>query len=177
MKFKAGDKVRIKSWEEIKKTLDIYNYCGAIWFNPDMKKLCGKEVVLQLSKWGTLTEGKWDWAEDWLEPLPKTEKAVLVRGMTEYNVRRLLGGRAKSITTVEVPKSALEIAREIDGRKPTFNYHVYGNTTIAVDRLGEHVGTARRNTEDDWNGVIGCALAKARAMKWDDLEQELLAAL
>lgn len=177
MKFKAGDKVRIKSWEEIKKTLDIYNYCGAIWFNPDMKKLCGKEVILQLSEWGTLTEGKWDWAEAWLELLPKTEKAVLVRGMTEYDVRRLLGGRAKSIETVEVPKSALEIAGVIYEKKPLLNYHMHGNITVAVDDSGKRIGVARRNPKDNWNSLIGRALAKARAMKWNDLEQELLAAL
>lgn len=177
MKFKAGDKVRIKSWEEIKKTLDIHNYCERIWFNPDMKKLCGKEVVLSPNDYGMLSAKGWDWAEAWLELLPKTEKAVLVRGMNEYDVRRLLGGRAKSITTVEVPKSALEIAREIDGRKPTFNYHVYDNTTIAVDDSGKHIGVARRNPKDGWNSLIGRALAKARAMKWDDLERELLAAL
>lgn len=177
MKFKAGDKVRIKSWEEIKKTLNIDGYCGKVWFNPDMKKLCGKEVVLSPNDYGMLSAKGWDWAEAWLKPLSRTEKAVLVRGMTEYDVRRLLGGRAKSIETVEVRKSALEIAREIDGRKPTFNYHVYGNTTIAVDDSGKHIGVAQRNPKDDWNSLIGRALAKARAMKWDDLERELLAAL
>lgn len=176
MKFKPGDKVRIKSWAKIKKTLDNRGYCEGIWFNPAMEKLCGKEVVL-LTEFGRLRANNWSWAKAWLEPLPKTEKAVLVRGMTEYDVRRLLGGRAKSIETVEVCKSALEIAREIDGRKPTFNYHVYGNTTIAVDDSGKHIGVARRNPKDDWNSLIGRALAKARTMKWDDLERELLAAL
>lgn len=177
MKFKAGDKVRIKSWEEIKKTLDVHNYCGKVWFNPDMKKLCGKEVVLSPNDYGMLSAKGWDWAEAWLEPLPKTEKAVLVRGMTEYDVRRLLGGRAKSIETVEVPKSALEIAGVIYEKKPLLNYHVHDNTTIAVDDSGKHIGVAQRNPKDDWNSLIGRALAKARAMKWDNLERELLAAL
>ena len=55
MSFQVGDKVRIKSWEEIKKTLNLdndfhYKWQGEdfyIYFEEDrMGKLCEKEVVI-----------------------------------------------------------------------------------------------------------------------------------
>lgn len=177
MKFKAGDKVRIKSWEEIKKTLDIHNYCERVWFNPDMKKLCGKEVVLSPNDYGMLSAKGWDWAEAWLELLPKTEKAVLVRGMSEDEVRFFLDGRARSIETIEVKRTLKEIITEIYNKPPLFNFHFYGNATIAIDNSGRYIGVARCNPNDTWDTYVGRALSKARAMKWDNLEQELLAAL
>ena len=37
-----GTKVRIKSWEEIQKTLDEWDSCNRTRFNPQMKDYCGK---------------------------------------------------------------------------------------------------------------------------------------
>ena len=50
MKYKVGDKVRVKKWEDLeleyKVDEDGYIYHGA-FFNPEMKEFCGKEVEIE----------------------------------------------------------------------------------------------------------------------------------
>ena len=180
MKFNTGDKVRVKSWEEIKKTLDDCRAREDLLFAPEMKEFCKKEFIIkQVCSYNRfmVKDNRWIWHADWLEPLPKTEKAVLVRGMSEYDVRRLLGGQPKSIETIEVKRSLKEIITEIYNKPPLFNFHFYGNATIAIDNSGRYIGVARCNPNDTWDTYVGRALSKARAMKWDSLEQELLSTL
>ena len=180
MKFNTGDKVRVKSWEEIKKTLDDCRAREDLLFAPEMKEFCKKEFIIkQVCSCNRfmVKDNRWIWHADWLEPLPKTEKAVLVRGMSEYDVRLFLDGRARSIETIEVKRSLKEIVAEIYNKAPLFNFYVHANAIVAIDDSGRHIGVARCNPNDAWDTYVGRALSKARAMKWDNLEQELLAAL
>ena len=181
MEFKAGDKVLIKSWEEIKKTLDIDGYCEGVWFNPAMKGLCGKEVALRLTDWGRLYANGWSWAEDWLEPLPKTEKAVLVYGVTEEELKGYFSRMGKSfvVGTIEVPRTIESICAEIMSKPAVVSYQYFNNAIVALvgDYDFEGVGIARCHPDDKWNDNIGRALAKARALKLEGLEKELLSML
>lgn len=66
-------KVRVKKWEEIKKTLDANGMCGLTYFNPKMKKMCGEEFEFEEED-GDLRCAEWWWNPDWLEPVkPKAD--------------------------------------------------------------------------------------------------------
>lgn len=180
MEFKAGDKVRIKSWEEIKKSLDIDGYCEGVWFNPNMKKLCGKEVIL-FTEFGRLRTNNWTWAKSWLEPLPKTGKVTVVYGATEKELKGYFSRMGKSfvIETIEIPRTIGSICAEILNKPAVVSYQYFNNAVVALvgDYDFEGVGVARCHPDDKWNDDIGRALAKARALGLKDLEKELLSAL
>lgn len=196
MKFKIGDKVRIKSWGEIAKTLDNYYY-EDMYFNPVMQEFCGKEITLIDNNKSlydfrnTISDEihrSWYWAEEWLEPIETTEKkekepmkmekVVVVRGMNEQQIRKYLGALAKSIETVEMPRSVKAICRDIFAKRQdeVTSFLFKDNVTVAVTRDG-HVGVARLRAGDIYSMDVGRALARARALRFKALEKELLAAL
>lgn len=186
MKFKIGQKVRIKPFAKIKKTLDAMNETGSIYFNGEMEEFCGRVVTLkELScKHGfSCHEIPWCWHSEWLEPLEESyarkEKAILIRGVSENEVRRCLGHKAKSIEVVEVNRTIKDVLKEIDDRTfdVTFVFHQHYNTTIGCDVRGNYVGIARKHPNDKRDLSIARGLCKARAMKMKALEKELLSLL
>lgn len=192
MGFKVGDKVRVKSQKEIEKTLNDYHECHGVYFNSRMEHFCEKTIELSESSpyfTGAFMDSKdgWLWVEEWLEPIGSTdkkekepvkmEKVVIVRGMNEQQVRKYLNALAKSIETVEMPRSVAAICQEIFDKRKDLYYHHHGNMTIAVDYAGKHIGVARCRPGDKMDLNIGLALSKARAFGWKALEKELLAAL
>ena len=50
MKYKVGDKVKVKEWEDLELEYEVdedgYIYHG-VFFNPEMKEFCGKEVEIE----------------------------------------------------------------------------------------------------------------------------------
>lgn len=189
MGFKVGEIAQVKSWEEIKKTLDNCNYCHGTYFNEVMAKYCGKIFRLEKGFCNTfLDPDGWEWVEEWLEPIEsakkkekesvKMEKVVVVRGMNEQQIRKYLGTLAKSIETVEMSRSVWEICGDIFNKceNEETSYFLKGNTTVAVTKDGR-VGAARLRVGDTYNINIGRALARARALRFKALEKELLAAL
>lgn len=188
MGFKVGEIARVKSLEEIEKTLDSCGYCHDTYFNKMMKKYCGKTFRLEKGFCNTFLgpEG-WEWVEEWLEPIEtakkkekesvKMEKVVVVRGMNEQQVLKYLGSLPKSIETVEMPRSVKAICQEILNKRKDLYYHHHGNATIAADYAGKHIGIARCRPGDKTDLNVGLALSKARAFGWKALEKELLAAL
>ena len=83
MSFKVNDLVRVKSFEEIKKTLDEKNCCHGVYFNSYMRNFCSKtfrigkikridgtklpRVFLKAENGSKLkTDGFWSWDTDWL---------------------------------------------------------------------------------------------------------------
>ena len=181
MKFKPGDKVRIKSWTEIKKTLDSRGYCEGIWFSPNMKKFCGKELFLSLSITSGLRAGGFFWASSWLEPLPKAEKVAVFYGATEEELKGYFSRMGKSfvVGTIEAPRTVESICAEIMSKPAVVSYQYFNNAVVALvgDYDFEGVGVARCHPNDKWNDNIGRALAKARALKLKSLEKELLSTL
>lgn len=193
MGFEVGNKVRVKSWEEIEKTLNDYRECRGVYFNDEMECLCGKIIELNASNihyarafW--CNENSWTWVEEWLEPIGnfdkkekgpvKMEKVVVVRGMNEQQVRKYLGALPKSIETVEMPRSVEVICRDIFAkhRDKVTSYFFKDNVTVAVTRDG-HAGVAHLRAGDIFSLDVGRALARARALRFKALEKELLAAL
>lgn len=194
MDFKVGDRVRVKSWEEIEKTLDDYCECRGVYFNNEMEEFCGKIIELTESDpcyaraFKNSGRDSWEWVEEWLEPieiiekkekgLVKMEKVVVVRGMNEQQIRKYLGALAKSIETIEMPRSVKVICRDIFAKcqDEVTSFLFKDNVTVAVTRDGR-VGVARLRAGDIYSMDVGRALARARALRFKALEKELLAAL
>lgn len=186
MGFKIGQKVRIKSLAEIKKTLDVMGETETIYFNKDMEEFCGRVITLkELPCKGGFScyEIPWCWHSKWLKPLEESyariEKAVLIRGVSENEVRRCLGHKAKSIEVIEVNRTIKDVLKEIDDRTfgVTFVFHQHCDTTIGCDVRGKYVGIARKHPNDKRDLSIARGLCKARAMKMKALEKELLSLL
>ena len=88
MNFKVNDLVRVKSFKEIKKTLDAKNYCHGVYFNPYMRRLCSKtfriariddrtspRVFLKAANGSKLkTDDFWSWDADWLESVEEDKR-------------------------------------------------------------------------------------------------------
>lgn len=193
MGFKVGDKVRVKSWKEIEKTLNDYRECRGVYFNGEMERLCGK--IIEINESDTYyarsfrsDENRWLWVEEWLESIGSTdkkerepvkmEKVVVVRGMNEQQVRKYLGALPKSVETVEMPRSVWEICGDIFNKCENEETSIFlkGNITVAVTKDGR-VGVARLRAGDTYDINVGRALARARALRFKALEKELLAAL
>lgn len=69
-------KVKIKSWNEIKKTLDNDRSTGSLLFTKEMRKFCGQEF--DTSDAHDIGEyAGWLWHPDWLEPVKEKEKETL----------------------------------------------------------------------------------------------------
>lgn len=72
--IQVGKKCRIKSYEEIKKTLDHRGRVGNCYFAKGMEKFCGTSVTI---KWiyrheipyFATKENNWSWSEKWLIPI------------------------------------------------------------------------------------------------------------
>ena len=86
MSFKVNDLVRVKSFEEIEKTLDASGYYHKIYFNPNMKRLCSKTFRIE-AVWDMkphrvrikAVDGSplplvdcWSWDVDWLTAVNDT---------------------------------------------------------------------------------------------------------
>ena len=81
MSFKVNDLVRVKSFEEIEKTLDAKNCCHGVYFNTYMKRLCSKTFrikrIIKKKPWLARLEAvdgsklslndDWSWDAYWLE--------------------------------------------------------------------------------------------------------------
>ena len=62
-------KVRVKTWEEIVKTLDKYGKTRGVYFNSEMKLMCGREFETEGFDDDCVRYSGWYWVHDWLEPV------------------------------------------------------------------------------------------------------------
>lgn len=75
MKYKVGDKVRVKSYRRLIDEYPVGNdgflNCGAVYFNPVMAQYCGKELtisgVYNEQYYKTLDGGDWSYSDEMLE--------------------------------------------------------------------------------------------------------------
>lgn len=86
MGFKVNDLVRVKSFEEIKKTLDERGCCHGTYFNSYMRRFCSKtfriekidntefpRILLKAENGSKLTlDGYWSWDANWLTAVNDT---------------------------------------------------------------------------------------------------------
>lgn len=182
MKFKAGDKVRVKSWEEIVKTLDDSDTCNGVYFDDEMEEFCGS--ILTIGPWnddGVYEDNKsgWIWSEQWLEPV-KNDFVVTLRGIPPKELKKTFGERIKELEVVSQPRSVAEIYEELflSAKDCHIEFAYRGWTTLAI--VWENDGTietgyARRKPSDASNRKAGQSLALARALGRKDIEEELLA--
>ena len=91
MSFKVNDLVRVKSFEEIKKTLSSGGYCHDIFFADEMKHFCSKafrvkEIIgfqpftvhLKKVDGGELkVKDWWIWDADWLESIEENKRNAI----------------------------------------------------------------------------------------------------
>lgn len=186
MKFKVGDKVQVKTWEEIKKTLDHNQECRGVYFANSMKTFCGK--VINIHKTGTSLsgaysfideEGDWCWVEDWIEPV-KNDFVVTIRGISPGELKKAFGERIKELEIISQPRPFAEIYEELllSAKDCRIEFAYKGWTTLAIvwkyDGTVE-TGYARRKPSDASNRKAGQSLALARALGRKDIEEELLA--
>ena len=90
MRFHTGDRVRVKSFEEISLTLDSDGYLDDLFFNPRMKEYCGQTFVVDGHNYrdNILLKGVvkkengscWCWNASWLEPARKTFSDMILKG-------------------------------------------------------------------------------------------------
>lgn len=70
--------IRIKSYEEIEKTFVEHNYCqNGAYFNPEMRKFCGKELEADPIEFNSRYEysaNTWYWHYDWVEVMSEAEQ-------------------------------------------------------------------------------------------------------
>jgi len=81
--YNRYDTVRVKSFEEISKTLKENNLhkntASGLYFAEAMKKWCGKELRVLLMVDGdrvSTFENQWSWHLDWIEPLEIDNRRV-----------------------------------------------------------------------------------------------------
>lgn len=91
MNFKVNDLVRVKSFKEIKKTLDEKNCCHGVYFNSYMRGFCSKifriqrikkiddtislQVFLKAENGSKLaSDDFWTWDADWLERVEEDKR-------------------------------------------------------------------------------------------------------
>jgi hypothetical protein len=52
MKYKVGDKVKVRSWEDMEKEYGVdsggFILAGTVYFSSDMRKFCGKRVTIRI---------------------------------------------------------------------------------------------------------------------------------
>ena len=76
LKYKVGDKVRVKSWERLIEEYGLkeddggeYILIGNIDFNEDMKDFCGKVVTIDSIEGDTYTIAEDDWCWAWTDEM------------------------------------------------------------------------------------------------------------
>lgn len=99
-----GTKVRIKSWEEIQKTLDKKGRCNELYFNPDMKTFCGipSSIMAQSSNWYQLrnTQGCY-WVPEWFDVLEESDYlndgSIEQRSLCLALIRQVMSGNKPNV--------------------------------------------------------------------------------
>lgn len=74
--LKIGTKVKVKSKEEIDKTLDGDSHCGTVYFDPNMYAFCGQSLTLTAyfdnGSYST-KETFYNWRPEWFDVVPELE--------------------------------------------------------------------------------------------------------
>jgi hypothetical protein len=127
MKYKVGDKVRVRNWDELSAEfnnlgdgLRLTNRC----FNFKMKQYCGKVVKITDigSSWYKIAEDKkeWYWDDDMFEPV-NTQKIVITSDGVETLARLYDGNKVIKTATAKCSP------------EDTFDFEV--GAKLAYDRL------------------------------------------
>lgn len=98
-----GTKVRIKSWEEIQKTLNKEGYCGKLYFNSKMQAYCGKvyDISSHGSKAYQLKDIPYCWVPQWFDVVEKAgylnDGSIEQRSLCLALIRQTMSGNGPDI--------------------------------------------------------------------------------
>ena len=94
-KYKVGDKVRIRKWDDMVSEFGIDEDgdidCGLIYFNSDMREYCGESMTITSVKNNYYSmkedDGEWKWTDHMFLPGKRFSKADLKDGMMVEDAR------------------------------------------------------------------------------------------
>lgn len=181
--FKTGDRVRIKSWAKIRKTLNEKSYCrltGVRFRKNTMLRLCGTEgiVTQTVGEHGLMLDNGWCWSDKWLEPAaekvrieidpsdPKSAHAAVSEACAAYKKR----AEMHKWTEDEIKRAALLVAellsKAIEGNPSNdFSLFFYKESKLTVFRefFGSTRYPAKPDERDEYNPIIGACVALCKA--------------
>ena len=185
MSFKVNDLVRVKSFKEIKKTLDEKGCCHGIYFNSYMRNFCSKtfriekidgtefpRILLKAENGSKLTlDGYWSWDGDWLTAVNDTifsidvsdlEKAIeeVKRLHYESSKHRLSDEEMDSVKTLMGEYAAKAIEK---GYSLVFYVYENGKRVELRTDFGSSSRTgdlpqkvsAQCSSDDEFNPIVG----------------------
>ena len=185
MSFKVNDLVRVKSFKEIKKTLDEKGCCHGIYFNSYMRNFCSKtfriekidgtefpRILLKAENGSKLTlDGYWSWDADWLTAVNDTifsidvsdlEKAIeeVKRLHYESSKHRLSDEEMDSVKTLMGEYAAKAIEK---GYSLVFYVYENGKRVELRTDFGSSSRTgdlpqkvsAQCSSDDEFNPIVG----------------------
>ena len=183
MSFKVNDLVRVKSFEEIKKTLDEKNYHHGVYFNAYMKRLCSKTFrvrrIIKEKPWRARLKAvdgynlplndDWSWDADWLTAANDTifsidvsdlEKAIeeVKRLHYESSKHRLSDEEMDSVKTLMGEYAAKAIEKGY-----SLAFYVYSSRVELRTDFGSSPRTgdlpqkvsAQCSSDDEFNPIVG----------------------
>lgn len=143
-------RVRIKPYEKIEKTLDENNETRGMYFNGEMKRMCGREFETDGYDDGRVRYSGWYWVSDWLEPV-KPKLTVEIDPDDPTEAHRIVSEAIKQYrygwTEDEIAEAIRVTDEEIlklhhEHKSPVF--YCYSNAQRVVASLG--FGTNRTGT-------------------------------
>lgn len=200
MEYKIGDKVKVRTWEDMKKEFGLGwgdNIKCRCAFTESMRKYCGKIVTIKGSFDGfdhkykiyRIKEdgGYWSWSDDMFEDEIATKQKELNKIILQEKDVVFIDYGDGSISEMEVIGWAGSKANEIAGtvikilrkgktiyktNKPINEFFFKGNKTIYYDANGKRtvVKCCKDDTYDKKMGVL-YAIAKANGYTWKDIEK------
>ena len=146
MKYKVGDKVKVRSWEDMEKErgLDFDGdiKIGDIGFVRDMKEYCGKELTISAvysSFYHTLEGGSWAYTDEMFEDAPEAATVILYK---------------KDNTVVALDKKTKKEGIAICAPEDKFDF--YTGAEIALARLFGKKEPPKKPEPKYYNGEIVC---------------------
>ena len=185
MSFKVNDLVRVKSFKEIKKTLDARGYYHKLYFNPNMERLCSKtfrigevwdmkphRVRIKAVDDSPVPLGDcWVWDVDWLTAVNDTVFSIDVSDLDKAieEVKRLHYETSKHRLSDEKMKSVKTLMGEYAAKAIEKGYslvfYVYKNSNrveLRTDfgsssRTGDlpQKVSAQCSPDDEFNPTVG----------------------
>jgi hypothetical protein len=164
MKYKIGDKVRVRSWKDMEKEFGIDEFTGSILvphsFTHTMKKYCGKIMTIKnvFYDFYLLKESDepWCFSEAMLEDVTPSSSSSSSSSSSFLPATETVILYKKDNTVVALDKQSKKEGIAYCAPEDTFDF--YTGALIALARLGGIVEPARRPEPKQtyYNGEIVC---------------------
>lgn len=191
MKYKVGDKVKVRTWEDMKKEYGL-NGCGSIAcnrsFTDGMKEYCGKYVTItSVGFWYDIKEdfGSWQWSDDMFEDENKLDKIILQKKDVVFidygdgfirtmEVDGWAGSKAIEIagTVIKILRKGKAIYKTNLCKKPLNKFFFKKDKTIYYDKDGKRY-VVKCCEDDIYDKKVGMlyVLAKAQGIDLREIDK------